>query len=81
MKISLLRRHALMNEDGAFSHTIDLFTFFQEILNLEGHPNRITSSRITAILLNWWILPIGGASAMEGLLSTGPTPSSFLLSG
>ena len=29
------------------------------------------------ILLNGWILPIGGASAVEGLLSTGPTPSSF----
>ena len=24
----------------------------------------------------WWILPIGGAPALEGLLSTGPTPSS-----
>ena len=34
-------------------------------------------SRITAILLNEWILPIGGASAVEGLLSMGPTPSSF----
>ena len=25
------------------------------------------------------MLPIGGASAVEGLLSTGPAPSSFLL--
>ena len=38
-----------------------------EILNLEGHPTRITGSRVTAILVNVWILPIGGASAMEGL--------------
>ena len=30
-----------------------------------------------AILLNGWILPIGGASAVEGLLLTGPTPSSL----
>ena len=37
------------------------------------------NSRDTAILLNGWILPIGGASAVEGLLSTGPTPSSFLI--
>ena len=37
-------------------------------------------SRITAILLNEWILPIGGASVVEGLLSTGPTPSSFIIS-
>ena len=47
-------------------------------INLEGHPNRITGSRVTAIFLNGWILPIGGASSVEGLLSTGPTPSSFI---
>ena len=33
-KISLRCRHALMVEDGAFSHKIDYFTFFLEILNL-----------------------------------------------
>ena len=65
-----------MVEDGAFSHKIDYVTIFLEILNLEGHQNRNTGSRVTAILLNVWILPIGGASAVEGLLSTGPTPSS-----
>ena len=32
-----------------------------------------------AMLLNGWISPIGGASAVEGLLSTGPTPSSLLV--
>ena len=48
------------------------------LVNLEGHQNRITGSRVTAILLNGWILPIGGASAVEGVLSTGPTPSSSL---
>ena len=63
--------------DGAFSHKIDYVTIFLEIINLEGHPNRITGSRVTAILLNGWMLPIGGASAVEGLLSTGPTPSSY----
>ena len=31
------------------------------------------------ILLNGWIFPIGEASAVEGLLSTGPTPSSFYM--
>ena len=51
---------------------------FWEILNLEGHPNCNTGSRVMAILLNGWILPVGGASAVEGLLSTGPTPSSYL---
>ena len=42
-----------------------------EILNLEGHPNRITDSRVTAIFLYGWILPIRGASAVEGLRSMG----------
>ena len=41
------------------------------------HYNGITGVRVMAILLNGWSLPIGGASAVEGLLSTGPTPSSF----
>ena len=54
-----------------------MIQFFQEILNLEGIQNRIIGSRVTPILLNRWILPIGGASTVEGLLSTGPTPSSL----
>ena len=42
-----------------------------KILNLEVHPNCITGSKVKAILLNGWILPTGGASAMEGLQSMG----------
>ena len=60
-----------MVEGGAFSHKIDQVTIFLEILNLKGHLNPITGSRVTPILLNGWILPIGGASAVEGLQSTG----------
>ena len=56
-----------MVEDGAFSHKIDCITIILEILNLEGHQNNTTGSRVAAILLNGWILPIGGASAVEGL--------------
>ena len=41
--------------------------FFKEILNPEGHPNCITGSKVTAILLNGWILPIGGASVVKCL--------------
>ena len=41
--------------NGAFSHKIDYITIFKEILNLQGHQNRITGSRVTAILLNGWI--------------------------
>ena len=66
-----------MAGDGAFSHKIDYNTLFLEILNLEGHLNRITGSRVTAILSIGWILPIFGASAVEGVLSTAPTPSSY----
>ena len=35
---------------------------FLEILNPEGHPNRITVLKVMAILLNGWILPLGGAA-------------------
>ena len=38
---------------------------------LEGHQNCITGSRVTAIYLNGWILPISGASVMEGVQLTG----------
>ena len=57
-----------MVEYGAFR--IDYGTINWEILNLEGHPN-ITGSQVTAILLNWWILLFGGASAVDGLQSSG----------
>ena len=52
-----------MVADDAFSHKIDYVTIFWDILNPEGHPNHITGSKVTAILLNRWILPIGGASS------------------
>ena len=52
-----------MVEDGAFSHKIDYVT----ILNRQGHPNSINGSKVTAILPNRWILPIGGASTVKGL--------------
>ena len=59
MEISLQRRHALLVEDGAFSHKIDYITIFEEIINLKGHHYCITGSRVTAILLNGWFFPIG----------------------
>ena len=48
--------------------TSDYVTIFLEILNPERHPSRITDSRVMAILLNAWMLPIHGASAVEGNL-------------
>ena len=53
-----------MVEDGAFSHKIGFVIILWEILNLKGNPNHITDS----IGL---ILPVGGASAVAGLRSTG----------
>ena len=40
-------------------------------LNPEGHQNAINGSKVTAILLKGWILPVVGALAVEGLRSTG----------
>ena len=71
MKIYLRRHHALRAGDGAFSQKIDYVTLLWDFLNIEGHPHRITGSRVMAILLNGCILAIGGASAVEGLRSTG----------
>ena len=56
-----------MVDNGDFSHKIDYTTISWEIQNLEGHQNCITGSKVTAILLNVCILPIGGASALRGL--------------
>ena len=55
MKKSLQRRHALLVRDGAFSHKID---YIKDILDLLKHLNCITGSRVSAILLNGWILSI-----------------------
>ena len=60
VRISLRCRHTLMGEDGAFSNKIDFVIL--EILNLKMHPNRITCSKVMGILLNGWILPIGGVA-------------------
>ena len=49
--------------NGVFSHKVDYVTISKEILNTEGHPNRIACSKVTAILLNGWILPVGVASS------------------
>ena len=56
--------HALTVGDGASSHKLDHVSKFEEILNLEGHQNR-TGSRVTAILLNGWILPTGGVLSVR----------------
>ena len=49
--------------DGTSSHKIDYVGKFEEIQNLEGHRNRTTGSRVTAILLKGGSLPIGGVAS------------------
>ena len=39
----------------------------KNFLNLKRHQTPTSASKVTAILLKGWILPIGGASAGEGL--------------
>jgi hypothetical protein len=39
----------------------------KSFLNLEGHQNPISGSKVTVISQKGWILPIGGASSGEGL--------------
>ena len=68
MKISLRHSHTLMVEDGVVSPKIDNFTNLKEILNLKGHPNNITGSRVMTILINWWIFPIGGLPCLDFLI-------------
>ena len=38
------------------------FADWVEILNLEWHQHRITGSIVMAILLNGWVLPVGGVA-------------------
>ena len=45
--------------------TLQYEDLIREILNLEGHLNCITDSRVTVIFLCGWILPIGGASSVQ----------------
>ena len=63
-----------MVEDGGCSHETDFVKNLGDSI-LKGHLNCTTGSKVMTILLNGLILPICGASALEGLQSTWP-PSS-----
>ena len=45
-----------MVQNGASSHKTNYIEIFSEILNLEGHQNLCIGSKVTAILMNGWIL-------------------------
>ena len=59
--------HAQTVRDSTSSYKIHYFKVIKNFLNPEGHQNPISGSKVTAILLKGWILPIGGASSGEGL--------------
>ena len=69
--IALRRRQAQTVRDSSSSYKIDYYIVIKTFLNPEGHQNRISGLKVMAILLKGWILPIGGASSVEGLQSTG----------
>ena len=62
---ALRRRHAQTVRDSTSIYKIDHVIGIKNFLNPKGHQNRITGSKVTAILLKGWILPIGGAVIRE----------------
>ena len=62
MKISLRRRQTQTVKNGVSSQKTNYIDIFSDILNPEGHQNRCIGYKVTAILLNGWILPTVGAS-------------------
>ena len=45
------------------SYKIDSVIVIKNFLNPEGHQNPISGSKVTAMLLKGWILPIGGVAS------------------
>jgi hypothetical protein len=56
---ALRRRHTQTVRDSSSSFKIDYIIVIQNFLNPKGHQNQINGSKVTAILLKGWILPIG----------------------
>ena len=48
---ALHRRHAQMVRDSSSSYKIDYVIVIKTFLNPEGHQNRITGSKVTAVLV------------------------------
>ena len=69
--IALQRRYAQTVRDSSSSYKIDYVIGIKNFLNPEGHQNPVNGSKVTVILVKGRIWPIGVASAVEGLQSTG----------
>ena len=52
-----------MVRDITSSYKIDYGIVIKNFLNLEGHQNPVSGSKVMTLLLKGWILPIGGASS------------------
>ena len=50
-------------KDSSSSYKIHYVIVIKNYKNTEGHQNRITGSKVTAILLKGWIFPIGGVAS------------------
>ena len=62
---ALQRRRDQTVGDSSSSYKIDYVIVIKNFLNPEGHQNHIAGSKVTAILVKGYILPIGGV-ASEG---------------
>ena len=71
MAAETLVRHSQMVRDSPSSYLIDYVIVIKNPLNPKGHQNPISGSKVTGIFTEGVDLPIGGASAVEGLRSTG----------
>ena len=65
VKMGQFSRHAQTVKDNSSSYKIDYVLVIKTFPNPEWHQNFISGSKVTAILLKGWILPIGGASAVR----------------
>ena len=61
--MSSLSQSAFLVGDSTLSYKIDYAIVIKNFLNPKGHQNPISGSKVTAILLRAYILPIGGASS------------------
>ena len=56
-----------------------ILTYFSEIIHLEGHLNRCIGSKVTAILLNVWILPTATGGVATGMVCPAAYAAGFFL--
>ena len=60
-------RHAQTVRYSSSNYKIDYVIVNKSSLNPKGHFNPMSGSKVTAIVLKGWILPIGEASSGEGV--------------